>query len=124
MPAALVTLEDHIAGDSWQGIPVIGPIIINEAQPGAAAARVRMTLNRTPMTTGARMMFDSDGGDGTYPITIVDAQTWEFTVPGVAYSAFTLPTGNYVGHLEITDVNGERLTTHEIHMEITTDYTP
>jgi hypothetical protein len=124
MAAPLVTLEYQTAGDTWEGIPVIGPIIINGSPPGVAAARARMKLSRVPFVAGAALSFDSEPGDSVLPITIVDADTWEFFVPEVPYTQFTLPPGDYVGHFEITDVNGKRLTTHKLKMEVGTDYTP
>jgi hypothetical protein len=113
---ALVQLENHVAGDTWQGIPVIGPILINALQPGVAAQRVEMSLSRTP--TGPSFQFDTEAADGVLPITIVDADTWEFMVPPVGFDDFTVTPGKYEGHLAITDAAGERLTTHELRMTV------
>lgn len=117
---AIVQLENHVAGDTWQGVPVIGPITINAQAPGVTAARVRMTLTRTP--SGPSVEFDSDAG--LLPITIVDEDTWEFTIPPVDFDDFPVTAGQYSGHLEITDASGERLTTHELRMTVLPDKTP
>lgn len=121
MSLPIVQLEDHTEGDTWDGIPVIGPIIINEAAPGVAAARVRLRFKRVPYGAGGEIAFDSDTVEGAHPITIVNPDTWEFLVPPVSYEDFTLPEGKYQGHLEITDVLGVRLTTHDVRMTVNPD---
>jgi hypothetical protein len=45
-------------------------------------------------------------------------------VPPVSYTDFTLPAGDYVGHLEITDAAGERLTYYKLQMTIEEDHNP
>ena len=116
----IVKLENHVAGDTWQGIPVIGPILINGLPPASPAERVRLTLRKVPAATGAEKIFDSGLGN----ITIVNAATWEASIPEVPFANFTLPEGRYEGHLEFTDTAGVRLTTHEIHLSILEDKTP
>ena len=121
MSLPIVTLEDHIEGDTFSGIPVIGPIIINGSAPGTAAARVQLSLQRVPYKTGAKVLFDSEEVEGSFPITIVDPDTWEFSVPEVSWENFTLPEGKYQGHLQITDISNVRLTTHDVRMEVKPD---
>ena len=72
--AERITLEGHVLGDKWQGIPVIGPILVNAAQPAVTLARVVMTLIQTGATT---VTLDSDISG----ITISNATTWEVTIP-------------------------------------------
>lgn len=124
MSLPLVKLEPHVAGDTWVGIPTIGPLLINGLQPGVAAARMRLTLTLSRSQTVASVEFDTEAGEGILPITIVDAATWEFTIPEVDFADFDLPAGIYEGHLEITDVNGVRLTTHHLVLPILPDKTP
>lgn len=122
MIPAIVQLAAHVEGDSWQGIPTIGPFVINDAPPATPAARVRLRLSRVPPVVGATREFDSLGEDAE--IEIVDAATWEFSLPRVHFSKFTLPAGKYEGQLEITDTNDYRMTTHEVRMVILKNKTP
>lgn len=118
MSIPIVNLADHIQGDTWPGIPVIGPILINGAQPGAAAARVQLSFTRINTATRVVVSFDSQSETGTFPINIVDAATWEFEIPEVDYGDFTVTAGKYEGHLIITDVLGKRITTHDVRMKV------
>ena len=124
MSLPLVKLEPHTSGDTWDGIPTIGPLIYNGAPPEFAAARVRLTLSLVRSSVTSVAVFDTEPGEGVFPIEIVDAATWEFTIPAVPFADFVLPPGNYEGHLEITDINGVRLTTHNILLPINPDKTP
>jgi hypothetical protein len=80
--AVEIPLNDHRRGDKWPGIPSIGPVLINGAQPDDPLARVRMQFRHT---TGARFRLDSDASaDRDAPIVIDDAAAWEASVPEVA----------------------------------------
>jgi len=118
MPIPTVQLEPHIAGDTWQGIPVIGPFTINDAPPESPVARVRLTMTRS----GGHQSRTFDSADGS--IVIVDADTWECSIPPVPFANFTLPPGTYSGQLEFTDEDGVRLTTHNVVLTILLDKTP
>jgi hypothetical protein len=78
------------AGDRWQGIAAIGPVLIDGGTPASPLARVRMQFRR-----GGRLgaALDSEPG-GDFPIVISNAATWSAHVPP---SGGTLPleTGSW-----------------------------
>lgn len=74
-----IDLSDHKRGDKWPGIPSIGPVLINGAQPASALARIRAQFRR-----GAQVFTLDSNGTGDALITILDAATWEATVPAIA----------------------------------------
>ena len=70
-----IDLADHKRGDKWPGIPVIGPVIINEAQPADTLARIRAQFVHS---SGLVYTMDSDEAENPdHAITIDDAVTWE-----------------------------------------------
>jgi hypothetical protein len=75
----IIRLNDHKRGDKWVGIPSIGPVTINEAQPSLELVRVRMQFRKGSSV----YKLDTDVSDRDAPITIVDSTTWEVTVPEV-----------------------------------------
>lgn len=126
MDPALVTLENHRAGDTWQGIPTIGPILISvddapAASPSAplASARLHLTRNGDSEPT---LKIGMDPADDA-PLLIVDAATWEMSIPEVSKSVFNPVPGIYTGDLETTDSDGRVLTTHHIEFQVTKDGT-
>ena len=76
-----IDLQPHKRGDEWQGIPSIGPVLINDAQPTNALTRVRMHLTTR---SGGLFRLDSDSSTNPHaPISITNATTWEVTIPAV-----------------------------------------
>ena len=133
MKPVSVVLEDHTAGDSWQGIPTIGPITNNGVPMPFPIARVQMTISKGNIhstTSSGRLKpslyLDSQAPEEgetitKYPITIVDAETWEISIPRVPKEGFQVSPGYYVGALRITDSDGMVITTHEIGFEVNRD---
>ena len=75
-----IALFDHKRGDLWEGIPTIGPVLINSAQPVDELTRVRMHFTKRKST----FKLDSDSTEEPdAPITISNAVTWEATIPEV-----------------------------------------
>jgi len=76
-----IDLPDHKRGDRWIGIPAIGPVIINTAQPTNALTRVRMQFRDSK---GRVYKLDSDATKNPdAPIVIDDEDTWEVSIPEV-----------------------------------------
>lgn len=91
-----IELQDHKRGDRWQGIPSIGPVLINDAQPAETLARVRMHFF---IHTGTRFTLDSEASaNPDAPITITDPATWEVVVPPV--EKFLLLDGEWEWDME------------------------
>jgi hypothetical protein len=107
MPAIpTVTLDPVVEGDTWPGVPGIGPVTINSEPFEFPIALARMHFRRVVATTTTGLDLSTDTGG----ITIVDASTWELSIPPVPYPAFSLTQGNWEADLEITDSAGTRLT--------------
>lgn len=84
-----IDLPDHKRGDRWPGIPVGGPVIINELQPVNALIRIRWHFVHRGSKAVYRM--DSDASEEPdAPIVISNATTWEWNVPKIQNF---LPTG-------------------------------
>ncbi len=75
-----IPLPDTKRGDKWPGVPTIGPILINGAQPTAELARIRMTFRKGKST----FTLDSDpAATPDAPIVISNATTWAANIPAV-----------------------------------------
>jgi hypothetical protein len=99
-------LDPTHQGDSWEGIPAIGPVTVNTEQPPAAAALVRMHFRRVNSTSSEGLDLSSETGG----LVIMNAETWEFMVPEIPYGEFTLTQGEWEADLEVTNVAGFRKT--------------
>ena len=75
----VIKLNDHKRGDKWVGISTIGPVTINDEQPTLTLDRVRMQFRKGNNV----YKLDTDATERDAPITIVDATTWEVSVPEV-----------------------------------------
>lgn len=74
-----IDLEPVKRGDKWVGIPVIGPVLINSAQPADTLARIKMHFLHP---SGLVFKLDSDStAERDGPITISDDETWEASIP-------------------------------------------
>lgn len=81
MDPVKIDLENHKLGDIWAGIPVIGPVLINDETPTENLAKIRMHFVHTH---GTRFKLSSDLTEiDCSPITITDAATWEATIPPI-----------------------------------------
>ena len=125
MTPAPIILPDHTRGDTWLGIPTIGPIGVTDGGDayqvpvGAPIVAAKLHFIKVGDTVPA-IAFETDGS-GDAPIVIQDAANWELSVPPVAPADFPLSVGNYVGLLQITDADGIALTYHRYHLPIPID---
>ena len=130
----LVLLYNTRCGDTWRGIPTVGPVTVREGDsdvyvpPSANLVSVKCFLTREgAKSPSLRMRSNPTPGDDTDAvITIQDAHTWEFTLPAIApglWHPTPLPPGVYLGDIETTDADGYVLTTHQIQVTFTPDRT-
>jgi hypothetical protein len=112
-----ISLSSHLKGDTWEQL-TIGPILINGAQPLAAAASCKMQFRNAAGVLG--MTFSSSPGVGEFPITIVNAATWHFLVPA---TIIDLSPGSWLWDFQITDVNGVIITPYNGKLTIVQDVT-
>jgi hypothetical protein len=125
---AVVTLYNTRAGDTWAGIPVIGPVLAQGEDPEEppapmSAALVSARLHFTRAGAREPAIRIGTGPDDDAPLTIVDADTWEMTVPPVPPSVWTLAPGSYRGDLETTDADGTVRTLYRLVLTVTGDET-
>lgn len=79
-PAAILTIPPIKFGCRWGGIPNLGPLLIDGAQPVVTLARVAILMKNGSES----YTLDSDAGQSPdAPITITNATTWTITVPAV-----------------------------------------
>lgn len=125
MTPAIITLEDHVSGDTWQGIPVIGPIqiqsgetLVNFPYPIASAR-----LNLTKLGACTPSLTLATTGSPMAPIYFVEVDTWEMEIPPVSPEVWTPTPGQYQGHFETTDTNGTVLTIYDVRFNVLPDKT-
>lgn len=80
--AVVVPLQDHKLGDEWDGIPIIGPIVVNGVTPALALTKVRCHF--VGRESGTVFKISSDAGESPdAPAVIDNATTWEAHIPAV-----------------------------------------
>lgn len=117
MPPVKIKLLPHYKGDHWSGM-AIGPILINDLQPGSQLASCRMHFRDEYGSLGHAFKTSPGAGEGT--ITIDDATTWEITVP---VQALDLESGTWDWDFETTDANGTVLTLYVGTIKVIGDVT-
>ena len=118
MPPVKIDLAEHYKGDSWTGM-IVGPILINDAQPSNALASVRMQF-RDHKTDALGYELNTTPGIDEGSITISNTVTWEILVP---VQIIDLPEGRYNWDFECTDAAGYVITTYKGAMKVKQDVT-
>ena len=118
MPPVQIKLDTHYEGDSWAGM-LVGPIVINEAQPANPLASVRMQF-RDVETDELAFELNTSPGAGEGTITITNANTWEIEVPT---QLIGLEAGRYNWDFQCTDSSGFVITTYKGIFRVTEDVT-
>lgn len=111
------------AGATWVGINTIGPITFQGPGDPVPVA---------PSTTivSAILHFHLEGeqkpslrigsiADYPAPLTIVNAATWELSIPPIGPDVFLRRAGIYYGDLKITDDEDTVWITHTFKLEVT-----
>jgi hypothetical protein len=120
MAPVKVTIDSHYKGDFWSGM-VVGPVLINGAQPAAAlhaTEGVRMQFRDEDNNLGQE--FSTVSGTGVGVITVTDYATWEFTVLS---QLLNLYAGIWYWGLETKDVNGVIITLYKGTITVIDDIT-
>jgi hypothetical protein len=80
--AYTIDLPDHKLGDRWPGVPVGGPVLIDNAQPANNLTRIRWHF--VHRRTGEVFRMDTDADESPdAPIVISDDDTWEWNIPEI-----------------------------------------
>jgi len=119
-----IKLKDHYRGDHWIGILRIGPIQIN-----TGTLEVPVLAPMSSPCASARIQFrDANGvlgyelsttpADDTGTITVLDADTWEFTVP---VQPLPLDAGTWTWDFETTGDDDVVLTPYKGTLEVDPD---
>lgn len=76
-----INLSSVVRGDKWQGIPSIGPILVNGLQPSDILSRIRIQFRKNGVLG---MTLDSESSvDRTGLIVISNATTWLAHIPAL-----------------------------------------
>jgi hypothetical protein len=76
-----IDIPDHKRGDRWEGIGVIGPVLINGVQPPNTLTRIRMHLVHS---TGVTFRIDSGNATGRNAAAVIsNSTTWSANVPPI-----------------------------------------
>lgn len=127
-----ITLDPMTEGDSWDGIPVIGPIVFRHYDPEDEAAgedgyviddppgplvAARLTFARKDEAVNV-LVCSSDvtapAPSGQHPITITDAETWALVVPPMDYADFPMTAGTWEADFEFFWGTGHKKTYYRI----------
>lgn len=103
MKPSKLALQDFTAGDTWEGIPSI-TIRVNGAAPASDIASVTMRFKQANLVPGDVVELSSAAGK----ITIVNANTWEISVPEQLVPGLT--HGKWMWRIRITDAAGKKAT--------------
>lgn len=118
MQPVTVELQSHTRGDTWEGL-LIGPILINEAQPEYPLAQCRLYFRNEKGVLAYKLKStlgeEEEGGD----LVIVDANTWVIEAPE---QLLPLKAGVYNWDFETIDSNGVVRTLYKGTFTITQDY--
>lgn len=100
-----INLDDHYRGDAWEGIsfgPIVEDINGTPTPPALACVSCRMQFRKKRgLELGYELSSVPATGKGT--ITIVDAATYEFSVPR---QLILLDAGDWLWDFETTDSAG------------------
>ena len=127
MAPVKIKLEPHYKGDWWVGM-LVGPVLINGAQPAATLTSVAMEFRDENDVLGHKFSSAPGAGEGT--ITISDAATWEVIVPEqlLDLDAGTSQNGSsnkktWYWDFETTDSDGVILTLYKGTIKVLEDVT-
>ena len=121
----LVELYNMLSGDTWRGIPLIGPVTVQEpgdlvaVQPSAALVSVSLNLTRTGAKSPSITFGTADVAGVDAPITIGNAVTWEITIPAVTPAVWTPVPGTYTGQVKTVDADGYVLSVYSLQLVVT-----
>ena len=119
MTSITIQLEPAVRGDKWQGIPAIGPVLINGVAPTFPLSRLRMQFRKAGKLG---MTLDSVPGEGIYPIQISNAATWLAHIPVV--QPLPLDAGDWEWDLEFyAGTDTAPLTLYKGVLSVTQDQT-
>lgn len=109
-----LTLDSVTEGDSWIGIPSIGPVLFDGAYSANALERASLVFTRNGV---AGLSFDS-ADNGSLPLTITNENEWLMTVPPVGFPDFTLGAGEWTGRLRLISNGTGKLTVCEFVLPV------
>lgn len=121
MKQIIIELPEHHQGDSWDGIPAIGPFTINGVAPASPLVGIRLYLVREGKGAPVIKLGTGEGVDA--PIVIHNAATWFASVPRISYEVFNPVVGTYWGDLEFTAADGWRKSPYRVKLPVTPDLT-
>ena len=101
MPPVPINLNDHVTGDTWEGIS-IGPVLFNGAKPPYALASCRLYF-RDANNKSFAYGFKSSASDGFGLISITSGDEWRANIPA---QPLPLHAGRYSWDFETTDSSG------------------
>lgn len=128
MKPAIIILDPHTQGDTWQGIETIGPILISvdgapAVQMAYPIASARMYWRKSESHPVVARLSTTPALDVSPILLVGTGETWELTIPPIQAALFPLTKGMWYSQLEITDTAGTVWTTHECHLSVGQDLT-
>lgn len=118
MQPVQILLEPHVAGDTWEGISSIGPVLFDGAAPPHVLVKAWIYFkegdNYPPC---ARVATAPDAGEA--PILLLDPAAWSLSVPPVAPALFPLTPGNWKWSFKTIDAAGILRTLYHGVLEVT-----
>lgn len=113
-----IQLEPHVAGDTWEGISSIGPVLFDGEPPGSPVVSANLCFSQgQDYPVAAKLSTSPAEGEGL--IVIDDASTWSFTVPPVDPELFPLAPGAWLWRFKTVDADGIERTLYKGVQEVT-----
>lgn len=117
-PTPLIFLDQYAAGDYWEGIVGLGPILFGSETPTSPVVSARMLFTwedySVPTVT---LTTDTDEPEGV--IIIDDEDSWEMHIDPVTPEVFKLTPGLWNWSFETTDSIGTTRTLYKGVLEVT-----
>lgn len=98
-PVSQVELPPFVAGDTWDGIAQIGPIVFNQAAPPSNLTKVEMHFRRSADDLSVAYQLSSNVVVGAGTINIISASLWTASIPP---QALPLPPGVWRWNIHFT----------------------
>lgn len=86
--------------DTWDGLPIIGPTLINGEQPESPLTRIRLEWRRASTDVASTYNMDTVTATGVGSVVIDDAASWTAHVPP---QGLPLPPGTWRFTMAFTD---------------------
>jgi hypothetical protein len=114
-----IQFEPHISGDTWDGVPCIGPVLFGGVAPPNPVLAARMHFVEADGYPPSVKLATNPLADEAPILITGDPATWEFTIPPVSPDLFNLPPGLWLWGFKTWDSTGYERTLYHGSLLVT-----